>query len=78
MNVLYVKQMLYYRRGVFSELELYVSHDWHVIIKNTHGSPLSRHHFVRTSADNLHTIGCILAFYIPNDLATIGDVASQL
>ena len=37
MNVLHVKQMLYYRRGAFSGLEMYASHDWGVIIQNTHG-----------------------------------------
>ena len=30
MNVLHVKQMLYYWRGAFSGLELYASHDWRV------------------------------------------------
>ena len=78
MNVLRVKRMLYYRRGVFSGLELYASHDWGVIIQNTHSSCLSRRHFVRTFSHNLQTIGRILVFYIPNDLATIGDVTSRL
>ena len=78
MNVLRVKRMIYYRRGAFSVLELYASHDWGVIILNTHGSLLSRRHFVRSFGFNLQNIGCIPAFYIPNDLATIGDVAVRL
>ena len=78
MNVLGVKRMLHYRRDAFFGSELYPSHDWGVIIQNTHGSLLSRRHFVRTIGHNLQTMGRILAFYIPNDLATIGDVASRL
>ena len=78
MNVLRVKRMLYYRRGAFSGLELYASHDWGVIIQNMHGSLLSRRHFVCTFGHNLQIIGRILAFYIPNDLATRGDVAFRL
>ena len=77
MNILQVKRMLYYRRGAFSGLDLYADHDWCVIIQNTHGSLLSRRHFVLTFGHNPQTIGGILAFYIPNDLATTGDVASQ-
>ena len=48
-----------------------------VIIQNMHCGHLPRCHFVRTSGHHLKTIGytCTLAFYIPNDLATIGDVA---
>ena len=71
MNVLHVKRMIYYRRGVFCWLELYASLDWCVIIQNTHGSLLSTRHFVRI-------FGHILALYIQNDLATIGNVASWL
>ena len=75
MNVLHVNLMLCYRRGAFSELELYVSHDWCVIIQNTHRSHLVRRHFVCTFGNNLQTIGCIPVFYVPNDLATIKNVA---
>ena len=78
MNVLRVKQMLSYRRAVFSGLELYVSHDWGVIIQNMHGSLLLRRHFVCTFGHNLQIIGHILAFYIPNDLATRRDIAFRL
>ena len=78
MNVLRVKRMLYYQRGAFSGLELYASHDCGVIIQNTHGSLLWRHHFVHTWGLNLQTIGRILAFYIVNDLATTGYVAFRL
>ena len=80
MNVLHVKRMLYYRRGAFFGLELYVRHDWCVIIQNTHNSHLLSRHFVRAFDHNLQTIGHILAFYvyIPNDFAIIGDVASRL
>ena len=78
MNVLRVKRMLYYQRGAFSGLELYANHDWGVIIQNMHGSHLSRRHFVYTFGHNLQIIGRILAFYIPNDLATKGDVAFRL
>ena len=77
MNVLRVNRILYYRRGAFSGLELYTSHDW-IDIQNTHDSLLSKCHFVRTLGHNLQIIRLILAFYIPNDLATIGDVASRL
>ena len=76
MNVLHVKQMVYYRRGAFSGLELYAGHNQCAIIQNTHRSCLPRIHFVRTFGHNLQAIGHILAFYIPNDLATIGDIAS--
>ena len=76
MNVLRVKRMLYYRGDAFSGLDLYASHDWGVIIQNTYGSPPSRRHFVHTLGHNLQTIVRILTFYIPNDLATIGDGAS--
>ena len=78
MNVLLVKWMLYYQRGALSGLELYVNHDWGVIIQDMHGGLLSRRHFVRTIGHNLQIIRHILAFYIPNDLATIGDIASRL
>ena len=78
MNVLHVKRMLYYQRGAFSRLELYASHDWGVVIQNMHGSLLSRHHFVHTFGHDLRTIGRILAFYIPNDLASRGDIAFRL
>ena len=74
MNVLHVKQMFYYRRGAISGLDLYVSHDWCVIIQKTHGSCLSKRHFVRTFGHKLQTIRCTLAFYIPNDSSTTGDV----
>ena len=74
MNVLYVKRMLYYRTCAFSCLELYASHNWCVIIQNTHGSLLSRCQFVRTFGHNIQTIGHILVFYIPNDSSTTGDV----
>ena len=77
-KVLRVKGMLYYQRGPSSVLELYASHEWGVIFQNTHGSLLSRRRFVRTFAHNLQTIGHLLAFYIPNDLDTIGDNAFQL
>ena len=76
MNVLHVKRMLCYRRGAFTGLELYASHYLGVIIQKMHGSLLLRRHFVCTIGHNLQTIGRILALYIPNDLATIGDVAS--
>ena len=71
---------LYYRRGAFSRLELYASHDWCVIIQNMHGSCPLRCHFVHTFGNNLHTpcIGRMLVFYTPNDLATIGDIAPRL
>ena len=75
MNILHVKRMLYYQRRAFSGLELYVSHDWRVMIQNKHHRHLLKHHFVRTFGHNLPTIGCILVLYIPNDLATIGNVA---
>ena len=75
MNVLHVKQMLYYQRGAFFGLELYATHDWRVMIQNEHHNNLLRHHYVRTFGHNLQTIESILAFYIPNDLATIGDFA---
>ena len=78
MKVLCVKRMLYYRKGAFSWLELYAIHDWRVMIQNTHVSLLLRHHFVHTLDHNLQTIGRILAFYIPNDLATRGDIAFRL
>ena len=52
--------------------------DWGVIIQNKHDSLLSRHHFVCTFGHSLQTIGRILQFYTPNDLATIGDVAFRL
>ena len=48
MNVLHVKRMLYYQRGAFSGLELYVSHEWQVIIQSMHESHLLRHHILRT------------------------------
>ena len=74
MNALYVKQMLYYRTGAFSRLELYASHNWGVIFQNMHGSSPFCVYFGR----NLPTIARILVLYMPNDLATIGDVVSQL
>ena len=77
MNVLRFKQMLYYRRGAFSVLELYASHDWGVTIQNTHGSLLSRRHFVHSFGHKLQTIGHKIAFCVPNNLATIGEVASR-
>ena len=49
MTVLHVKQMLYYRTGAFSGLDLYISYDWGVIVLNTHGSLRSRRHFVRVT-----------------------------
>ena len=78
MYVLHVKRMLCYQRGAFFGLELYARYDWSVSIQNTHGSHLSRCHFVRSFVHNLQTLGHILAFYIPNNLSAIGDVASQL
>ena len=78
MNILCVKRMLYYRTGAFSGLELYVSHDWSVIIQNTHGSLLLRHYFVRTLGHNLQTIRRMLVFYTSNNLATKGDIAFRL
>ena len=78
MNVLHVKRMLYYLESVFSGLELYVNHDWCVIIQNMHRGHLPRRHYIRTFGHNLQTIGCILAFYIQNDLATIGNIAFRL
>ena len=77
MSVPYVRRMLYYRRGAFSGLDLYASHDWWVI-QNVHHSRFLRCHFVHTFGHNLQTVGHILAFYIPNDLSTIGDVAFWL
>ena len=71
MNILRFKWMLSYRSGVFSGLELYASHD-------KHHSHRLRHHFVCNFGHNLQAIGCILAFYIPNGLATIGDIAFWL
>ena len=59
MNILCVKRMLYYRRGAFSGIEPYASHDWDVIIQNMHGSFLLRHHFVCTLGLTLQIIGCI-------------------
>ena len=78
MNILHVKQMLYYRRVAFSGLELYVSRNWCVIIQNMYHSRLSRCHFMHTFGHNLQIIGRILAFYVPNNLSTIGDIASWL
>ena len=78
MNVLRVKRVLYYQRNAFSALEVYMSHNWDVIIQNMHSSLLSRWHFVCTFGHNLQIIGRILAFYITNDLATIGYIAFRL
>ena len=49
-----------HRRGVFSELKLYASHDWGVIIQNTQGtfSLLLRCHFLHTFGHNFQTIWC--------------------
>ena len=78
MNILHVKWLPFNWRGSLSELDLYVNHDWCVIVQNRHNSHLSRHHFVRTFGHNLQSIGHILAFYIPNYLVTIGYIASWL
>ena len=78
MNVLHVKRMLYYTRGALFGLQLYASHDWGVIIQNTRGSLLLRLHLLHTFGYKLQTIGRILAFYLPNEWATIGDVPSRL
>ena len=71
MNVVYIKRMLYYGRGSFPRLELYVSRDFCVIIQNVIGSHLLRCLFVHTFSHNLQAIGLILAFYIPNDYGTL-------
>ena len=76
MNVSHVKRMLYYQRGFFSGLELYASHDWRVMIQNKHYSHIVRRHFVSTFGHIIQIVGHILAFYIPNDLAAIGDTVS--
>ena len=76
MNVLRVKRMLYFQRGVLFGLEMYASHDLGVIIKNTQGGLLWKRHFVRTFGHNLQTLGHLLAFYIPNNLTFIGDIVS--
>ena len=78
MNILHVKWILYYRKSAFSGSELHASHDWCVIILNMHHGRLPRGHFMRTFGHNLQTIGHIVVFYIPNDLDTIGGIASWL
>ena len=76
MNVLHVKWMLYNWKGVFSWLELHVSHERWVITQNMHHSPFSGGHLVPTFTHTckLQIIGCILVFYIPNDSSTTGDI----
>ena len=39
MNILHIKRLLYYQRGLFTGLELYARYDWQVMRLHTH------HHF---------------------------------
>ena len=47
-NVLHIKQLVYYQRCSFLNLEWHVSYDWRVLAPNTHHSLFLIHHFVHT------------------------------
>ena len=69
-----IERLLYYRKYLFSWIELYVRYHRRVMDSNTHRNHFSICRFVRTCTRNSKTTGCIWTFYIANDCPTIADV----
>ena len=64
--------MLYYRRDLFSELELYVRYDRQVMDPNPHLNFFRTYTtFVHAYTCNLKTTGCMWMLYVSNNCSTI-------
>ena len=75
-DVIPIELLLYYRRYLFSWLELYVSYYLRVMDQNTHCNHFLVRHFVCTYTHNSKTTGRMRTFYmyILNDCSTTRDV----
>ena len=78
-DILHIKQLLYYQRCLFSGLDLHAKHDWWVMVPNTYHRlfPCNKP-FVHTSTHNWKTTGCKWMFCISNNNSTIDDIPCVL
>ena len=73
-DILPIERLFYYRRYLFSSLELYVRYDRRGMDPNPQRNHLAIRRFVGTYTRNSKRIGCMRTLHISNDCSTIGDV----